>query len=113
MSIFLHNPLKYLASAIIIKVSIDIWQGHTVRIEKTFKKQVILHRVQTGNAKTVGHYGPCCRTTSRSYPYIQLIACRVDEVLYNKEVTWKSHGLHDMKFKSDTVIHLLGNRITI
>ena len=43
--VLIFYPLQHLTSTIVIEVGIDIRQRDTVRIQETFKQQVVLQRV--------------------------------------------------------------------
>ncbi len=113
VSILIHNPAKHLSSSIIIKISIDIRQIDTIRIQETFKQQIILQRIYFGNSKTISYHRTCCRTTARPYHNPKIISSCIDEILNNKEISRKSHCLHDMQLKINMFADILRNRITI
>ena len=106
-SIFVHNPLQDLSSAVVVKVGIDIGKGDTVWIEETLEQEVVLERVETCDAEAVCNDRSGCRTSTRSYPNAQLVSCAIDEVLYDEEVTWEAHRLHDVKFEANALVKFL------
>ena len=113
MSVLVHHPLEHLSTSVVIEVRVDIRQRDTVGIEESLKQQIVLHGVELGDAQAIGHYRTGRRTTSRTYPYAQLLACGVDKVLHDKEVTWEAHCLHDVKFEAYAVIHFLVQGVSI
>ena len=38
---------------------------------------------------------------------------RIDIVLHNEEVTWETHGFHDVQLKLDALLHMVGQRVAI
>ena len=108
VAVLVHDPLQHLATSVVVEVGVYIRERDSVRIEETLEKQVILEGVETRDAQTVGYHASGCRTTSRSYPYAELLSCRVDEILHDEEVAGETHGLHDVKFKAYAVIDFLG-----
>ena len=113
VAIFVFHPFQHLASSVIVEVGIDIGERYTVGVEETLKQQVVFHRVYLGDAQTVCHDGSCCRSTSRSHHHSQLVACRVDEILHDEEVSRKSHRLHDMQLELHSFVHFLRQRIAV
>ena len=111
--VLVHHPLQHLASSVVVKVGVDIGQRDTVGVEESLKQEVVFHGVQFGDAQAVGHHGACCRTSSGSHPYAQFLACGVDEVLHDEEISWEAHRLHDVQFKPYAVIHLLVQRTAV
>ena len=57
VTVLIHYPAQYLASAVVIEVGIDIRQVHTVRVQETLKQQVVLQRVDLGDSQAICHYG--------------------------------------------------------
>ncbi len=100
------NITQYVLSAVIIKVYINIRQGDTVRIEESFKKQVIFERIYLSDTQAVCHNGTGRRTTSGAYTHTHLTAL-ADKILHNEEVARETHCLHDMKLKADTLLHII------
>ena len=108
VSVFIHHPFQHLATAVVVEVGINIGQRDTVRIQETLEQQVVFQRVNLRDTQAICHHRTSRRATTRSHPHVQYVACRVDEVLHNEEVTRKTHGFHDMQFEADTVVDLLG-----
>ena len=69
--------------------------------------------VNLGNTETVCHCRAGSRATARTYRDTQLGAGCVDKVLYNEEVAWETHGLHDVEFKFEPLLHLLAQGVAI
>ena len=100
LAILLRHPVEHTTTAIIIEVDIDIGQRDTVGIQETLEQQVILDGVNLRDAEAVCHSRARSRATTRAYRYIKFLACRADEVLYDKEVTRETHGLHDVQLEA-------------
>ena len=95
-SIFLCDIFQHSSATIIIEVDIDIRQRDTVGVKETLKQEVIFDRVYLCNTQAVGCCRTCCRTTTRTYADTELLACHIDEILYNQEVTRETHCLHNV-----------------
>ena len=95
-SVFFRYPTQYFATTVIVEVGIDIGEGDTVRIQETFEQQVILNRVDLSDSQTVCNCRSGSRSTSRSHRYAQFFAGSGDKVLHDKEVSGKTHCLHDV-----------------
>ena len=113
MPVLVHHPAQHLAATVIIEVGIDIRQGDTVRVKETLEQQVVLQGVKLRDAQAIGHHAARSAATSRSHPYAELLAGRIDEVLHNKEVPREAHRLHDMQLKADAVVNLLVNTMLL
>ena len=106
-AVFLHHPLQYLATAFVVEVGVDIRQRDAVGVKETFEEEVILQRVNLGDAQTVGHHAAGCGTTPRTHPHAELLTCRVDKILNDEEVAGKAHRLHDMELEAYAVVDLV------
>ena len=113
MTVLIHYPAQDLASSIIIKVGIDIRQVDTVRVQETLKQEVVLQRVNLGNAQAIGHHGTSRRTTARTHHHAQLLASRPDEVAHDEEVARETHGLHHVELEVHMLVHVRRQRISI
>ena len=113
MTILIHYPPQHLSSTIIIEVGINIRKVDTVRIQETFKQQIVLQWVYLCDTQAVSHYRTCCRTTSWSYNNPQFLTCSTNEVRHNQEVARETHCLHDVQLKVDVLIHILRQRVAI
>ena len=80
MTVLIHYPSQHLASAVIIKVGINIRKVHTVWVQETLKQEVVLQWVNLGNAQAVSHHRTCRRSTSRAHHHAEFLARRPDEV---------------------------------
>ena len=112
-SVFLGNPAQKFATAIIIKVGIDIGKRYTVWIQETLKQKVILDWVDFSDAQAICHRRAGSRATSRTNRNAQFVERRVDEVLHNKEVTRETHRLHDVQLELYLVGNVLFERIAV
>ena len=108
VAILLFHPLQHASASVVVEVSIDIGQGDTVGVEETLEQEVVLQRVELGDAQTVGHDASGSRSSSRSHHHAEFIACRVDEVLHDEEVAGETHRLHDVKLEPHSFQDLLG-----
>ena len=106
VAVFVFHPFQHPSASVVVEVGIDIRQRNTVGIEETLEQQVILQRVNLGDAQTVGHHTSCSRATSRPHHHSQLVAGRVDEVLHDEEVARETHRLHDVQLEADAVVDL-------
>ena len=97
-SVFVDDIIHDPATALIIKINIDIGHGYPVRIQETLKKEVVLHRVDVGNGQTVRYNRACCGTPSRSHGDVH-VSCFADKVLYNQKISWVSRIFDDFQFK--------------
>ena len=107
LSILLGHPIEHSATTFVVEVDIDIGQRDTVRVEESLEQQVVLDRVNLRDSQAVCHCRTRCRTTTRAYPYAQLLACGTDKVLHDKEVARETHRLHNVELEAQTLRNLL------
>ena len=105
-AVLLCHPAQHFATAIIVKVHIDIRERYTVGVEETLKQQVIFNRVNTCNLQAISHGRTRSRATARAYRNAQQIARSPDKVLHDEEVSGETHRLHDMKFEDKALLRL-------
>ena len=55
LAILLGHPAEHLAAAIVVEIHVDIRQGDTVGVKEALKQQVVLDRVDFGDAQAVSH----------------------------------------------------------
>ena len=108
MAVFVFHPFQHTTATVVVEVGIDIRQRDTVWIEETLKQQVVLQRIDLGDAETVGHHRTSSGATSRTYHHAKLVASGVDEVLHDEEVARETHRLHDVELKLHTIQDLCG-----
>ena len=113
VAVFILHPFQHLAASVVVEVGIDIRKRNTVGVEETFEQQVVLDRVDLGDAKTIGHHRACSRATTRTHHNAKLLAGRVDKVLHYEEVAWETHGLHNVKLELHALVHLLRQWVAI
>ena len=105
-TVFLGHIVQHRSAAVIVKIGVNIWQRNTVRVQKSLKQQVILHRVNLGDAQAVGH----CRSSGRSTAGTNGAAQfggHANVVLHNQEVTRETHVLDGFQLKVDSFAVLL------
>ena len=107
VSVLVLHPLEHLAASVVVEVGIDIGERDTVGVEKTFEQQVVLDRVDLGDAQAVGDNRSGCRSTAWTYHDAQLVLSRVDEVLHDEEVARETHRLHDVQLELHSLVHLV------
>ena len=103
LAVALGDVVDHLTTTFNAEVGIDIWHRFTFRIEKAFEQQAVAHRIDICNAKAIGDEGTCSRTTPRTDGNI-LFTCKSDVIPDHKEVSGKTHLLHDLELMS----HALG-----
>src|SRR5215218_1276950 len=66
-------PLRYVGDHLltppIIEVEIDVRHGDTLRIEESFKDQLVFNRIQLSDASAIRHHGPSGRPSPWTQPY--------------------------------------------
>ena len=90
VTVFIAEVLKDLASSFNAEIRIDIGHGDTGRIQKPFKKQGILERLNVGDPQGVGHDAPRRRTAAGAH-HDPVFLGVVDHIPDDQEVTGESH----------------------
>ena len=85
-------------AAFVVEVSVDIGHRFAVRIQESFEQQLVLNRINVGDANAIGHCTAGCRPAARSDKYSNVFAV-VDKIGHDQEVTRKAHCFHRMQFK--------------
>src|SRR5690606_32389462 len=92
----------------IVEVDIDIGKRHTVRIEETLKKEIVLKRIDVRDSEAVRHHRTGSRSTSRTDGNIHF-TCGGDEILYNEEVTRITRILDGHQLEIDTLANFISD----
>ena len=109
-AILFNHVVNDFLTAIIVKIDINIRHGHSFRIQKSLKQQIVLKRVNIRNTCAIGHHGTSSRPPSRPHIHSHF-PCRTNKILYNQEIAGKSHRLNNIQFMIDAVHDLIGNFI--
>ncbi len=113
LTIFLSHITQHVGAAVIVEIDIDIWEGNTVGVKESFKKQVIFNRVDLSDSETVGDDTSCGRPSAGPHTDAEFVAAHVDEVLHDKEVTRETHRLHYIQLKLDAFFKFGSQRLSI
>ena len=106
--ILFSDPFQHCTATIVVKVNVNIRHGNTIRIQKTFKQQVILNRINIGNRKRIGHCTARSRTTSRTDNHPQLTG-RSNVILHNQEITGETHLLDRFQLEGQPLLDFIGH----
>ena len=112
-TVLLRHPIEHLAAAGILEVGIYIRQRYTVGVQESLEQQVVLQRIEVGYFQAVRDHRTGSGATSRSDAHIQFLTGGTDKVHHNEEVSGEAHGFHRMEFKLDTLLLLVGQRVTV
>ena len=106
LTVFARHVVDDLRPAFIAEVDVDIRHADTLRIEKTFKDQIVFDRVDVRNRQTVGDDRTRRRAAPR--PDHDLVLLRViDKIPDDKEIFHIAHGLDRAQFVLQTVDQIL------
>src|SRR5437588_10279624 len=108
-TVFLRYVFDQLAAPPHAKVDVDIRHGDALGIQETLKEQVVLQRVDIGDAQGVAHEAPCRGTAARSNGNI-LCARVVNEIPDDQEVALVAHLLDHFDLGGESAL-VLGQRI--
>ena len=72
------------------KINVKVGHGHPLGVQKPLEQQVVLQRVQVGDAQRIGHQRAGTRSTAGAHRTAVVLG-PVDEVTNNQEVAWESH----------------------
>ena len=84
-------------TAFVAEVHVNIRHADTLRVQEPFEQQLILQRIQHGNAHGIGHNGACAAAPSRA-DHNPLGLGVVNEIPHNQEVIHVTHAGDHAKF---------------
>ena len=102
----LRNPVATVAARDVVddavpalhaEIDIEIRHRHSLRIQEAFEQQVVLQRVEIGDAEHVGDQRACTGAASRAHRDVLLLG-PANEVGDDQEVAGKSHVADDVEF---------------
>ena len=91
LAVLIGHVVDDLAAATIVEVHIEVGHGDTVGVEESLENQVVVERVQLGNAHRVRYHRACTGATARTHADAVAL-CPVDEVGDHEEVAGEAHG---------------------
>ena len=113
LAVFVGDVFQYLISAVVVEVHVDIGERYTVGVEESLEKEIVFDGIHLGDAEAIGRRRAGCGATSRPYADAQLLACHVDEVLHDEEVSREAHGLHYIQLEFQTLLDILRQRVAV
>ena len=80
-----------LLTALVAEVHVDVGHGHALRVQEALEQQLILQRVQHGDAQGIRHDGACAAAAPWA-DHDALLLGVMDEIPHNKEVIHIAHA---------------------
>ena len=111
-AVFVNDVFDYFAPALIAEIHVKIGHTDTLGIEKSFKKKIIFHRVNSRYSDTVGGNTSCARASARSYGNT-LGFCVSDKIMNYQEIIDITHFVDDVKLIIQPVKILLGRIVAV
>ncbi len=90
-----------------VEVHVDVGHRPPAGVEEALEQEVVLDRVEFGDAQAVGDGAPSCRPTTRADPNA-LFAGMVDEVPHDQEVAGEAHVLDHLQLVGKAIPDLTG-----
>ena len=109
-TVFAADILDHRLSALWFKVHVNIRHGYSLRIQETFKEQIIPDRVQLGDPKCIGNQASCGRTSSRTNHDI-VVPGIFDKIPYDEKVIYISHIFDSRQLIIQALFQLLCYRM--
>src|SRR5690606_41137966 len=97
--------IDHLLPSFIVEVGIDIRHRLPVGIEETLEQEIVLYRVDVGDAGAVCYNRSGSGTSSRTNEHSKVTTC-FDEVANDEEVSCESHRTDGEEFKFYPVFNL-------
>ena len=94
LAVFLRDVFDHLLPAPAAEVDVDVGQADALRVEEALEQEVVLDRVDRGDAHAVGDHAPGRRAASRTDGNA-LLAGVLDEVPDDEEVALEAHLLDE------------------
>ena len=110
LAVLIGHVVDDLAAATIVEVHIEVGHGDAVGVEESLENQVVVQRVQLGDAHRVRHHGTCTGTAARTHTNTVALS-PVDEVRHDQEVAGEAHGGNDPHLVLCLLANPIGNAI--
>ena len=94
--------LYHAVAALIVEVHIDIRHGDSLGVEEALEEEVVLDRVQVGDAEAVGYHAAGRAASPGAYRDAVALG-PVDKVLNDEEVVREAHVGYGLQLEVDTV----------
>ncbi len=102
--------LDHSVAAVHAEVDVEVGHGDAFGIQEALKQQIVIDRIQIGDAEAVGHERSRTRTAPGTHGYA-VLARPLDEVRHDEEVTLKSHLADDIQLETQSRVVVGGVRL--
>ncbi len=106
-AVFARHVVEHLLAPGVVEVDVDIGHGDAVRVQETFEKEVVLERVDIGDAQSVGDCGAGGGAAAGADPDAKAPRSR-DIVVHNEEVAREAHRADCVELELYALFHILG-----
>src|SRR5208283_5572903 len=104
-AVLLRHVINDLAATVHTEVNINVGQADALRIQEALKQQLVLQRVNIGDAKCVGHQRSCSRSTARAHRNVSLFRI-ADEIPNDEKVSGILHLPNDLDLARQSLLVL-------
>ena len=96
-AVFLRDVVDDFAAAVHAEIDVDIGHGHALGIQEALEEQLVLQRIDIGDAERVGDQRSGGRSAAWAYRNAVFLGV-ADEVPDDEEISGKLHLLNDGEF---------------
>ena len=97
-AVTLGGVLDHLVSIARVEVHVDVGHRDTTRVQEAFEQQVVLDRIEIGDAQAVRDRAASGRTATRSDAHASVFRV-LDEIPHDQEVRGEAHVLDHLQFE--------------
>ncbi|CAB4835646.1 unannotated protein [freshwater metagenome] len=108
-AVALGGVTDHLVAITRVEVHVDIRHRHATRVEEPLEQQVVLDRIQVGDAQAVGHRTARGRATPRSDSDVATTRVR-DEIADDEKVRAEAHVADDLELVREALDYGVGQR---
>ncbi len=109
--VLLRNVVDHAVAPVHAEVDIEVGHRDALRIQEALEQQVVLERIQIGDAQNISHQGARAGTAAGTDRHA-ILACPANEIGNDEEVSRKAHLADDIELGAQTFAIALGSRWT-
>jgi len=96
-AVFLRDVIDDLTAAVHAEINVDVGHRHAFGIQEALEQQLVLQRIEVGDAQSVGNERTGSRSAAGANGNFALFGI-ADKVPHDKEISRKLHLLDDVQF---------------
>ena len=90
VAVLVLHVIDHAIAPLLTKINVEVGHRYPLGVQKTLKQQIVLQRIEIGNAEGIGDQRTGARTAARPNRHA-VVLCPADEVCDDQEVAGKAH----------------------